>query len=134
VVAWLRWERNDKLNLGDKKMKDKKICCICQRSAQILVNNNSERTLPAYWACKQCHKYFLQDKYIDTYMAIKKAHDLSSEANISTIYAINVVLNKYTLKEAKRKNRLKKMEAEGRSVDMFDIGSRVDGSFGIKQK
>ena len=64
----------------------------------------------------------------------EKAHKLSSEANISTTFAINLILNKHTLKEAKRRYRLKMREEDGRSVDMFDIGSRVSGSFGSKQK
>ena len=115
-------------------MSNNKTCCICQRSAQKHVQNNSDRKSASYWACKKCHKYFFTDKYIDNYLIIEKAHKLSSESNISTTYAINVVLNKYTLKEAKRRYRLKMREDMGRSVDIFDIGGRVFGSFGFKQK
>ena len=115
-------------------MDNTKKCCICQRPAQVLVKNDSDIKLPPYSVCSQCYEYFLRDKYIDKYATIEKALKLSSETGISMPYAVNVALNKYTLKEAKRRDKLKKMEKDGRSVDMFDIRRRVSGSFGSKQK
>ena len=116
------------------KMNDIKRCCICHRPAEILVCNDSDTASSTFWVCNQCNIYFLQKKYIDKISTLENAFELSEKENISIPYAINVVLGKYSIREAKRRFKLKKKEKEGKSVDVFDLGKIVPGNFGSKQK
>jgi hypothetical protein len=49
-------------------------------------------------------------------------------------YALNVVVGRYSIKEAKRRYKIKKREKVGKSVDVFDLEKILPGGFGNRKK
>ena len=62
-------------------------------------------------------------------MILAKALQLAHKDKIHPPYAINAVRGRYTVREAKRRTRLREHETRGQSVDMFDLGHRMPGDF-----
>lgn len=60
----------------------------------------------------------------------KAVEKLMQEENLDYGFAYNVLSNRYSLKVAKEKQRLKNREIQGKSTDAFVLGRRVNGSFG----
>jgi len=84
-------------------------CLVCESCLSNLLHNIVEPQIAKYYCEAQL---------------IAKVHDISMP------YAINAATGVYTLKEAKRRDRLKKRELDGYSSDAYNLGKRSSGSFG----
>lgn len=83
-----------------------------------------------YWVCADCDSLLLHGLWHEEKGAIvAKALQLAHESKIHPPYAINVVRGRYTVREAKRRTRLRERERRGQSVDMYDLGHRMPGDF-----
>ena len=79
------------------------------------------KTIPDFWG-----ELSYEDKqYI---------HILMREYKLDFGFAANVYKKRYSLEEAQRRQRLKNREKAGRSVDAYDCGKRLSGSFGSGKK
>ena len=62
-----------------------------------------------------------------------KAGELAKRHRISIGLARNVVVGRYSLEIAKRKERRRRRQGNGKSSDLFVVGRRLQGSFGSNQ-
>ena len=81
--------------------------------------------------CSYCDRYFFADLFtaeakLDRLIAAMK---IAQEKGIALGYALNVVCGRYSLREAKKRSRLKDREKEGKTVDIFVIGKRMPGGY-----
>ena len=112
------------------EMGQNRLCCICHRSAAAQYVCDAEMGGQQYWVCSECDSLLLRGLWReDKGVILAKALQLAHEDKIHPPYAINAVRGRYTVREAKRRTRLRERELRGQSVDMFDLGHRMPGDF-----
>lgn len=101
-------------------------CIICHKKTNKYVTSNGLN----YFICHRCnYQMFNGHSGDEIAVVVGKAFELTIRNKLLIAYAINHVLGRYTLEEAKRRTKLKLIEREGGSTDIFDKGSRIPGSF-----
>lgn len=80
--------------------------------------------------CSSCDvDYFYALSPDDKVDRLIQAMKMAQEKNISLGYALNVLNGRYSLQEARRRQRLKDRERSGKSVDIFVVGRRMPGGY-----
>ncbi len=109
-----------------------KACMLCNSKKNIKILHWLEDSIQI---CNKCEKsHLLANRYdYEIVRAVIQGVEIAKNNKIYLPYAVNVAFNKYSLEEAKRKNKLRNSEINGNSIDVFRIGNRQQGSFGSKQ-
>lgn len=123
-----------KPKLKDSVRRQKERCCICKRHTCDDMFGVSNGSGDIYFFCRKCNKFFFKGLYyFEKGPILIKALKVSSEENIYIPYALNAIRGRYTLKEAKKRTRLREREQQGKSTDLYNLGKRTPGSFRSKK-
>jgi hypothetical protein len=84
--------------------------------------------------CKWCNDVILQGLVeYEKGNVVTRGLGLAQEHKLDKLLAINVARGRLAVKEAKRRTTLMKQEKHGVSMDIYDRGRRLPGSFGSNQ-
>ena len=126
--------RKPKQQTQDRVNKQNERCCICHRLARVVVIRVSDSHEAIYFVCRECDRFLLKGLYdFEKGTVLIKALKVSEEEKLYLPYALNAIRGKYTLQEARRRTRLREQEQLGKTADVYNLGRRMPGSFGIKQ-
>lgn len=103
------------------------VCAVCGRPAKMFLSRGNEIMM----LCKECNKHFFFDLRSNETKKDRliEAKNLCREEGLTKGFALNVIIGRYTLQEAKRRCRLKERERSGKSVDFYALGWRRPGCY-----
>ena len=106
-------------------------CQICKKPTRWKLSLNE----PQIFVCRDCVQQFFGEFQPDSekVQTLLDAMLLAQENSLSLGLALNVINARYSLEEAKRRQHLKNRERSGKSVDIYTVGKRMPGGFGIKK-
>jgi hypothetical protein len=103
-------------------------CLICKSEKDVGPIFSPEGRIVLCDACNK-HKVFSGLYGFEKISTIRDGVKLAALHHLYWPYAMNVILKKYNLAEAKRKTHLWERECNGKEADAFAVGKRISGSF-----
>lgn len=110
-------------------------CSVCHRRILGRLFRYPEHQEVECFLCREClnsHFKLLMDYQIPE--AVNQALTLAKIHSLYFPYALNAAAGRYTLTEAKRRNRLRRRELNGHSSDAYNLGRLLSGSFETSPK
>lgn len=101
-------------------------CLICKRNTKRCLYSGKN----TIYLCNDCNIAFfeIEEEISSKYDKILNTMKIAHENKINIGLALNVINQKYDLKEAKKRQYVKNREKEGKTVDIFAMGHRLPGS------